>query len=228
MAKRLTKEQLETDPLLTSYYLFTSFLKRNLTAVIAVSVAVVVLIGGGIAYYFYNQAQEQKAQELMVHVEQAFQQGEYEIALYGADANMQPGLIDIISNYGRTSAGNLARYYAAVAEAELENYNEALRYIEHFNPPSGILGVGPIAFHAVILANIGDYEKAADIFVKAAEWDENESTTPQNLLNAARAYMEAEDHARAKLLVERILNEYEDSNIADQARRLEGMIIVRN
>ena len=227
MAKRLSKEQLETDPLLTSYYLFTSFLKRNLTAVIAGIIAVLLIIGGGIFYYFYAQAQEQEAQELLVYAEQAFQQGEYEIALWGDDEMLRTGFIDIINNYGRTNAGNLARYYAAVSEAELGSYEEALAYIERFDPPEGILGVGPISFHAVVLANLGEYSRAADIFVKAAEWDINESTTPQNLYNAAQAAMEADDLARATQLVSRILNEYEDAQVADQAKRLEGMLVAR-
>ncbi len=228
MAKRLTKEQLETDPLLTSYYLFTSFLKRNLTTVIAGSIAVLIIIGGGIFYFFYAQAQEQEAQELLVYTEHAFQQGEYEIALWGDDDMLRTGLIDIINNYGRTNAGNLARYYAAISEAELGSYGEALAYIERFDPPDGILGVGPISFHAVVLANLGEYSRAADIFVKAAEWDINESTTPQNLFNAAQAAMEADELSRATQLVNRILSEYEDSQIADQAKRLEGMLYVRH
>ncbi len=227
MAKRLSKEQLETDPLLTSYYLFNSFLKRNLTAVIVASIAALVIIGGGIFYYFHAQAQEQEAQELFVYAEQAFQQGEYEIALWGDDDMLRTGFIDIINNYGRTNAGNMARYYAAVSEAELGSYVEALAYIERFDPPEGILGVGPISFHAVVLANLGEYSRAADIFVKAAEWDINESTTPQNLFNAAQAAMEADELARASQLVARILNEYEDSQVADQAKRLEGMLFVR-
>ncbi len=227
MAKRLSKEQLETDPLLTSYYLFTSFLKRNLTAVLAATVLVILVLGGGIFYYFYSQARQVEAQELLVNAEQAFQQGEFETALWGDDVQLRVGLLEIIDNYGRTSAGNLARYYAAVAEAELGNYDDALRYIERFDPPRGILGVGPISFHAVVLSNLGEYSRAADVFVKAAEWDINEATTPQNLFNAAQAAMEADEVARATQLVTRILSDYEDSQVADQARRLEGMLFVR-
>ncbi len=227
MAKRLSKEQLETDPLLTSYYLFISFLKRNQTAVIAAFVAFLLIVGGGIFYFFYSQAQEAEAQELLVNAEQSFQQGEFETALWGNDERLRVGLIDIINSYGRTNAGNIARYYAAVAETELGNYDEALRHIERFDPPRGILGVGPISFHAVVLSNLGEYSRAADVFVKAAEWDINEATTPQNLFNAAQAAMEADEIARATRLVSRILNEYEDSQVADQARRLEGMLFVR-
>jgi tetratricopeptide (TPR) repeat protein len=228
MAKRLSKEQLETDPLLTSYYLFTSFLKRNLTAVLAATVLFVLVVGGGLFYYFHSQAQEVEAQELMVNAEQAFQRGEFETALWGDDDRLRVGLIDIINNYGRTSAGNMARYYAAVAEAELGNYDDALRFIERFDPPRGILGVGPISFHAVVLSNLGEFSRAADVFVRAAEWDVNEATTPQNLFNAAQAAMEADEIARAVQLVDRILSEYEDSQVADQARRLEGMLFVRH
>lgn len=224
MAKRLSKEQLETDPLLTSYYLFTSFLKRNMGTVISASLAFVLLVGGGIYYYLHTQAQEEQAQELLVPVEQAFQMGDYETALQGND-QLSVGLIDIINEYGRTSAGNLARYYAAVSEAELGNYDQALVYIERFDPPEGILGVGPVAFHAVILANLGELEEATDIFIKAAEWDENESTTPQNLLNAAQTAREAGNYERATELVERLLDDYEDAEVADEARRMQGVLL---
>ncbi|MDG5765895.1 tetratricopeptide repeat protein [Balneolales bacterium ANBcel1] len=227
MAKRLSKEQLETDPLLTSYYIFVSFIKRNMTAVIAVSVAVLVIVGGGIYYYLHSQAQEQEAQELLAQVDPAFQAGDYEIALEGGSTRITVGLIDIINNYGRTNAGNMARYYAAVAESELGNYAQARYYIERFNPPEGILGVGPIALHGVILANLGEFEEAADIFVKAAEWDKNNSTTPQNLLQAAQVSMEANNYSRATEYVNRILRDYPDSEFVDRARRLEGMLLAR-
>lgn len=224
MAKRLTKEHLETDPLLTSYYLSVSFLKRNLRIVVASVILVSLVIGGGIAYYFHAQAQEQEAQELLVFAEKAFQDGDFELALWGDDR--QNGLIDIITDFRRTNAGNMAQYYAAVSEAELGNFYDALMYIERFSPPKGILGVGPISFHAVILANMQEYQRAADVFIRAAEWDINESTTPQNLLNAAQASIEAGEYDRARQLVSRILSDYEDSQVADRARRLEGMLLV--
>lgn len=227
MAKRLSKEHIETDPLLTSYYIFTSFLKRNLTSVLAGTLAALILIGGGIYYYLHTQAQEQQSQELLVEAEQVFHMGEYELALQGGDMQLEVGLVDIIENYGSTSAGNLARYYAAVAESELGNYNQALHYIQEFDPPDGILGVGPLALQAVILANLEQYEESANAFLNAAEWDENESTTPQNLLNAAQVSIEAENYDEAAEHIDRILSEYEDSDVADQARRLEGMLLAR-
>ncbi len=227
MPKRLPKEKLETDPLLTGYYLLISFVKRNLFTVIALSVAVILLIGGGISYYLHSQAQEQEARELIVQAEKAFHQGEYDIALWGDHEEVRIGLVEIINNYGRTQTGNLALYYAAVSKSNLGNYEEALSYIRQHDPPEGIIGVGPLSFHAVILLNLDKYEEAADIFIKAAEWDINESTTPQNLLNAAQASMEAGDHARAIQLVDRILSEYEDTHIVDQARKLEGMLTTR-
>ena len=227
MAKRLTKEHLETDPLLTSYYLFMGFIKRNKAAVISVSLAFVLVVGGGLFYYLNSQRNEVRAQELLAGPEMLFEQGLYEAALLGDDTTGGAGLVDVINNYGRTRAGNLAHYYAAVAESELGNYTDALFYIERFDPPRGILGVGPIALHAVILSNLGELNQAGDIFVKAARWDENRSTTPQNLLNAAQAFIEAENFARANQVVSQIVSEYEDSEIIDQVRRLEGMLAVR-
>ncbi|MDI6401650.1 hypothetical protein QLX67_06560 [Balneolaceae bacterium ANBcel3] len=225
MAKRIPKENLETDPLLTSYYIFTSFLKRNMTAVIVGSVAVLAFIGGGIGYYLHAESQEQQAQELLVYAEEALHQGNFEVALQGGEGRVDVGFIDIISSYGRTSAGNLARFYAAVAESELGNYEEALRYIEAYRPVEGILGVGPLVLHGSVLANLHRYDEASNAYEKAADWDVNDSTTPEYLLKAAQLAFEAGNNNRAKQLVERVLNDYEQSEFAEQARRLHGMIL---
>lgn len=227
MAKRLTKQHLETDPLLTSYYIFTSFLKRNLVLVITGTVLFFLLAGGGVFYYFHSQNLEDRASEHLVMAEAAFHRGDFEAALYGDNERITVGLQEIIANYGRTKAGNLARYYAAVAEAEIGNFEEALSYIERFRPPSGILGVGPISFHAVLLANLQEYERATQTFLKAAEWDKNESTTPQNLLYAALTSIEAKNNALASELVNQIIEKYRDSEVADEALQIKGMLAIQ-
>lgn len=228
MSDRLSREHLESDYLVTGYARAYEIYHQHKNSIIFGTLAVLLVIGGGIWFYLDRQAQEEEAQEMLSYAEQLFQRGQYEQALFGDDEGRTIGFAEIASEFSRTSAGNISRYYAAASEARLGNYEDALPYIERFNPPDGILGVGPIAFHAAILSNLGQHEQAAEIYLKAAEWDENDVTTPQNLLNAAEAAMEAGNDARAQEYVTRVIDRYGDTGFAADAKRMQGLLSARN
>ncbi|MCC5941391.1 MAG: tetratricopeptide repeat protein [Balneolaceae bacterium] len=224
MSKKLSKEDLEQDILIEYSSRFMYFYNQNKATVIGGGLGIVLVIGLIIGYVFYSNQQSQQAQVLLGVAEQALMQGDIERALYGDEDEFTLGFVQIARNYGRTSSGNLANYYAAIAEFELDNYEEALEYIKRFSPPRGILGVAPISMHANILMELGRYEDAARQFERAANWDENSSTTPYNLFEAAQAYMEAGNNQRAIQHLENILAEYPNSPQATRAQRMLGMI----
>ncbi len=224
MSKKLSKEDLEQDILIEYSSRFMFFYERNKAAVIGGGIGVVLAIGLLIGYFIYSSQQEQEAQVLLGVAEQSMLQGNFERALYGDDEEFTLGFVQIARNYSRTDAGNLANYYAAIAEYELGNYEDALDYIKNYTPPRGILGVAPISMRANILVELGRYEDAALQFERAAGWDENSSTTPYNLFEAAQAYIEAGNTQRALEHLETIITEYPNSQQAGQAERLQGMI----
>ncbi len=227
MAKNFSKEELETDVLVTGYAKAIAFYKDHTLKIYLAIAAVILVVGGGLAYYLITERNEAQSQEMLAFAERYFEAGEYELALFGNPDAGHAGLVDISNQFRRTSAGNIASYYAAVAEVRMGNYQEALIYIERFNPPSGILGVGPVSLHASILGSLSQYEEAARMFERAANWDVNESTTPQNLLNAAQAYYEAGNYAKAKELSQTIVKDFPDSPAVQSAKNLKGMLAVR-
>jgi len=222
MAKRLTEEELEHDPLIDFYTRVMGFYYSNKQMVIGGALLLVLLIGGTISYNLYISSQEQQAQRLLGTAEQYFMEGDYQSALNGADASV--GFINIINNYGGTDAANLATYYAAVSEYKLGNSQEALNYIEDYDYPYGIVGVGPIAFHASILQDLEKHELAAEKYVQAAEWVENEVTTPKYYYQAADAYHDAGEYQKAKELVSTVVEEYPQANASGKAERLLGLL----
>ncbi len=224
MSKKLSKEDLEQDILIEYSSRFVYFYNQNKAAVIGGGLGIILAIGLVIGYVFYSNQQSQEAEVLLGIAEQALMRGDIEGALYGDDEEFTLGFVQIARNYGRTSSGNLANYYAAIAEFELGNYDEALAFIERFSPPRGILGVAPIAMQANILMELGRYEEAARTFERAANWDVNSSTTPNHLFQAAQAYMEAENNQRAIQHLETILVDYPNSQQATRAQRMLGMI----
>ena len=224
MSKKLSKEDLEQDILIEYSSRFVYFYNQNKAAVIGGGLGIILVIGLVIGYVLYSNQQSQQAEVLLGVAEQALMRGDIEGALYGDDDEFTLGFVQIARNYGSTSSGNLANYYAAIAEFELNNYEEALEFIKRFSPPRGILGVAPISMHANILMELGRYEDAARQFERAANWDVNNSTTPYNLFEAAQAYMEAENNQRAIQHLEAILADYPNSQQATRAQRMLGMI----
>lgn len=227
MSKNLSKEELQSDPLIENVQKATAFFNENRTVILAVIIGVVVIVGSLVGYRFYSSSQEGQAQELLAIAEGYYNEGDYARALNGDDFELTYGFLAISNEFSGTDAGNLANYYASVSSFKLGNIEDALAHFEDYNPPKGILGVGPISFYASILKANGSLEKAAETYVKAAEWNENESTTPYNLQRAAETYFEAGNIAEAEVLTNRILNVYSGSAEVTEAQRLSGKIAVK-
>lgn len=226
MSKKQVKEELEQDILLDTFSKAQSFYDNNRTTIIGAAIAVIILIGGSIGYYYYTSAQEEQAQQLMGHATQSYMQQNFEEALRGSEADFTVGFEQIINNYPLTDAANLAHYYAAVSEYKLGNTQQALTYMEGYSVPEGIMGVGPISFHGVLHTELGNQAEAAQLYVKAAEWDKNESTTPYNYLEAAEAFHDAGNQADARKYAQRIVDDYEESQQVSDAQKLLGTLAV--
>lgn len=228
MSKKDVREELERDPLLDTVSKAQSIYDNNKTTVIGGFLALVLIVGGAIGYYYYSVSQENKAQQLMAAATTAYMNSEYEEALSGSEADFTVGFEQIINNYSGTDAANLAHYYAAVSEYNLGNVQEAISYIQDYEIPEGILGVGPISFHAVLMTESGNHAKAAELYVKAAEWDKNSSTTPYNYLEAANAYQDAGNNEKAEQYAQLIVDEYPNSSQVAGAEKLLGRLMAAN
>ena len=223
MSKKLSKEQLESDILVTGYARTLDYIQHHQNTIILVIVAIFIISGGFIGLYFYNQSNENKGQAMLIFPEQFFNASEYEKALHGDNTTFTPGYIDIINTFNGTEAANIARYFAAVAELRLGNNEEALAYISKYKPTKGIMGVGPISMHGVILENLGKFDEATAIYRKAANWDKNESTTPLYLYRAAHTAYKSGDFQLAENLSKEIIDQFANSSISAQAQQILGL-----
>ena len=108
----------------------------------------------------------------------------FTLVLKGADGKQ--GAIDIADQYSGTDAGNLANYYAGIASLNLKKYDDAIKYLEKFSSKDTFLSVLAVGSVGDAYSQKNDAKKALEFYVKAAQMNANELTTPRYLLKAGQ------------------------------------------
>ena len=213
--KRISKRHdLREDTVITWYARAWGYFDQNRKVVYGAIAGLVVLVALVVGWVLYQNQQSQEAEERLAQIVGTYEAGSYQEALDGTAENL--GLLEIADQYGSTDAGNLAHFYAADALYNLGDYERALEHFEEFDKPDGFLGASAIAGAAAVYENQENFQRAADLYMEAADFFENPLSSPQYLLSAGRAYESAGAYAEAQRAYEQIRDDYPDSNIASQ------------
>lgn len=118
-----------------------------------------------------------------------------------------PGVLKIKEEGG--NAGNIATYIAGVCYFQLEQYKEAIKHLEDFNPKSD-KSISPIALYTLgnCYAADNQIEKAINSFEKAAKIADNESLSPLFLCEAAKLLESQNKKKEANEIYSNIKKEY--------------------
>lgn len=133
---------------------------------------------------FYLRPRDNEAKSQMYMAEQYFEKDSFNLALNG-DGNFL-GFLDIIDDYSMTKAGKLARYYAGISYLRMGQFDDAIDNLKHFKTKDILLG--PVALGALGDAYLekGQDSKALSLYEDAADFSENELTTPIFLMKAGK------------------------------------------
>ncbi|MDR3297386.1 MAG: tetratricopeptide repeat protein [Prevotellaceae bacterium] len=192
---------------LSSAELFIEKYERQL---IYGGVGILLLVGVFFAYKNWYQApREEAAQSQLFTAVQYFEQDSLNLALNGDGSNL--GLIDVEDQYGSTTAGNLAAYYAGLAYLHTGQYDEAIRYFNKYSASNSLA-------KALVNGNLGDayselgsYDKAVAHYKKSADSDDNKLTAPRCLLKAGILLEKQGKFGKAKEQYERLKRDYSDT-----------------
>jgi len=161
------------------------FWARNSKTISIIFVLVIVLGGGWLIYNnFFKKPKEQEAAERMFKAEEYYRMDSVNLALNGDGQN--PGFLKIISSYGGTPAGDLARFYAGSCYIKLDQNDKAIAQLKKFSSDSK-----PVQARAYKLLGdaYGDSNKPADAleyYKKAAHhFEEDEANAADALFSAA-------------------------------------------
>lgn len=195
---------------------------KNQKVIFGTLIAIVVLILGYLAYQKYLQEpKEKEAADELAFPKAYFEDAKtnsvatdslYTLAIEGADGKY--GFVDIADEYSGTKAGNLANYYAGISFLKLKNYEEAIKHLESFSSSDELLG--PVAKGAIgdAFADINQYDDALDYYLKAANLQDNNFSTPLFLFKAGNTAMDLEKYSKALDAFKRIKKDYPNSTEA--------------
>ena len=183
------------------------FIEQNQKVLIILVAAIVVIILGFFGFKrLYVSPLEEEAREQIFMAERYFEMDSLNLALHG-DGNY-PGFLDIIDDYGITKSADLAHYYAGIIYLRKGNFEEAIDHLEDF-------GGGDQIVASMAKGAIGDAylelempEKAVRSYIKAAEMNKNEFTTPAFYQKAGWTYEIAGQYGKAVKVYEKIKYDY--------------------
>lgn len=203
-------------PILAAYY-------GNRRILTGVAVGVILIIAGVFGFSYIQGERDTQAQELLGAIILEYEREEYRVALDGSGETL--GLLDIIDHYGGTSAGNTARFYAANALFELEEYDQALEQFESFNASNDFIGASATAGRAAIHEMRREYSVAADLFKRAADMEDNDIQTPFYLRSAARAYVESRELDMAEEVILEAKERYPETDLMNEFDYMLGLVL---
>ncbi|WP_435622874.1 tetratricopeptide repeat protein [Flagellimonas sp.] len=134
------------------------------------------------------------------------------LALNGAQGKY--GFLDIMEEYKGTKAANLAKYSAGMAYLNLQQYQEAISYLEDFSSDDAILGAMAKGGIGDAFAQLSQKEDALDYYEKAFNHDNNDYTTPRFLYKAGVIALDLGQKDKALGYFERIKNDFSSSQEA--------------
>lgn len=178
----------------------------------AVTIIVVVILGI-IAlnnYVFKPKAVEANNENAKAVV--YFQNGDFEKALNGDDAECL-GFEEIANSYKLYRPGKLAALYAGICYYELGDYDQAAHFLKRFKAKD--VNIDPAAHQLLgdAYVELEEYGKAVRAFEAAAK-SGNDLIAPMSLKKAGLVYLELGDNGSARRSFEKIKAEYPQSQEA--------------
>ena len=220
--RRLKRREIKEDKFVTFIANASDFFSENSRNIIMGGGALILIV----AVVFFMMKSKQNANlsisAKLLRAEELYHQNQYDASI--------PILQQLVDEYSggilkalRPKNAGIATYYLAKANYAKENYTEAKRYFAMYNDDYADDVLFVSASHAGIAACYaieGDKEKAAEAYQKAFDENPNSFSAPEFLFSAANNHTELQNITKAQTLLQKIIDSFGTSPIAQDARLL--------
>ncbi|MFK7813425.1 MAG: tol-pal system YbgF family protein [Maribacter sp.] len=202
---------------------------KNQNYILGIIGVIAVGVLGYLAYVqFVQNPKEESAANEMYYPQQYFDQAVnsttekdslFTLALEGAEGKY--GFLEIIEEFSGTKAANLANYSAGMAYLNMNEYEDAITYLEGFSSDDAVLGAlskGGLGDAFMQLGQAGD---ALGYYEQAFNHSANDFTTPKFLYKAGITALELNQNDKALSYFQRIKDEFSKS---DEAQSIDAFI----
>ncbi|MHA7877788.1 MAG: tetratricopeptide repeat protein [Bacteroidota bacterium] len=175
------------------------------------AVGLIILIGT-VGFFFFRRHQDQQNEVAQAEMFQAvyyFEREAFDKALDGDGACV--GLLAIAKEYRFTKAANLANFYIGVSYMHQKDYEKAIRHLTKFKAKDLLLKARAWVLIGDALTAQQAYKKAAQHYIKAANYHPNKVFTPIYLGKAALAHEANKDIKAALSCYQRIVRDFPDT-----------------
>ncbi|MDR2963713.1 MAG: tetratricopeptide repeat protein [Bacteroidales bacterium] len=199
----------------TSMTKIEAFIEKNKKIFFYIIGALIVIIGGISIYKNLVQApRERKAQELIWRAQHQFAIDSFAVALNGNETVI--GFAEIADEYSHTPTGNLAKFYAGISSLRIGEYEQAIKYLEKYDSDDEITSALAIGAIGDANSELGNLEKAADLYLKASKTINHEAVSPRFLMKAGGLYEKLGKNDKALAAYNEIKNKFSSSPEAEQ------------
>lgn len=205
------------------------FFEKNGRMLIYVFIGLLVAAGAVFGYRaLISQPRAAKAAEMIVEAQHRFeaQTPDYTLALDG-DAN-GAGFLEVISKYGGTPSGNLAKHYAGICYLRTGDLTNAAKYLAEYSEikglPGALINAQNYGLQGDVAVDQQEYAKAVKFYEKAVKAADNNFTAPMYLRKAGMTEQAQGNTQKAEAFYQRILNDYPQSMDARDAEKLLGTL----
>jgi tetratricopeptide (TPR) repeat protein len=192
------------------------WVEKHQTLLLSIFGVIAVVIAGGFFYKYYMNQQNELAQDDMFQAVYYFESDSIDLALRGDGNNY--GFLDIIEEYGSTSAGNLANYYAGACYIRKGNYSSAIPFLKDFSSDDLLLTARANSLLGDAYMEEDNFATAAEYYEKASSYKPNKEFTPIYLMKAALAYKMNGQKDKPIQKYEKVIPEY------NNARKYKAML----
>ncbi|HEY6625834.1 MAG TPA: hypothetical protein VIZ21_02665 [Ignavibacteriaceae bacterium] len=209
--KKLSRKEIKEDKLLNFYKTAVVFFEKYKNKIFIYAGVLVAV--AAIVYFYVNQKTEsnEKAGLELSRIMPLYDQGAYLEAIEGRQGTNIIGLKKLVEDFGGSENGETAKIYLANSYAFLGNYDEAFKYYNDYSGSIDYFEAASLAGQAGYYAVQEDFEKAANLYLKASKISKINSQNPDYLLNAGIYYLKAGEKEEAKILFNKIKDDYATS-----------------